>query len=194
MCFSREALQRVPHDAFSIVEDLEYGLKLGQAGYRIAYASEAHVWGDMVGGERQSRSQRQRWEAGRRAIRRTQGPKMLRKSLATRDPMLFDLAMDLLVPPLATIVGLAVLGTAASLAAMLFLGRSLLVAAPWILASVMLVFYVLRGVALSGLGLRGLLDLLWAPVYIVWKLILAIRGSGAAAGQWVRTSRDGEGR
>jgi cellulose synthase/poly-beta-1,6-N-acetylglucosamine synthase-like glycosyltransferase len=192
MCFSREALTRVPHDAFSIVEDLEYGLKLGQAGYRIYYASEAHVWGDMVGGERQSRSQRQRWEAGRKAIRRTLGPRMLKEGLVRRDAVLFDLAMDLLVPPLASIVVGAAVGTAASLLAVIVLHRGLFVAIPWLASSLMLVLYVLRGVALSGLGARGLLDLLWAPVYIVWKLVVAVRGSGAPAGQWVRTTRDGE--
>jgi 1,2-diacylglycerol 3-beta-glucosyltransferase len=194
MSFSREVLGRVPHDAFSIVEDLEYGLRLGQAGYRVHYASEAHVFGDMVGGERQSRSQRQRWEAGRRAIRKEQGPRMFALGIRKRDLMLFDLAMDLLVPPLATVVTLAVLGTAAAGGAVLFLGRSPLLLLPWGLSCAMLVLYVLRGVALSGFGLRGLLDLLWAPVYIVWKLVIAVRGSGAPGGQWVRTTRDGESR
>jgi cellulose synthase/poly-beta-1,6-N-acetylglucosamine synthase-like glycosyltransferase len=48
MCFSTSLLREVPHHAFSIVEDVEYGLRLGERGVRIAYAGEAHVYGEMV--------------------------------------------------------------------------------------------------------------------------------------------------
>jgi len=43
-------------------------------------------------------------------------------------------------------------------------------------------------VALSGVGLRALPDLLWAPVYALWKLTLLVRPKGRA-GEWVRTAR-----
>ncbi|WP_141279986.1 MULTISPECIES: glycosyltransferase family 2 protein, partial [unclassified Myxococcus] len=65
MCFTHHALAKVPHDAFSVVEDLEYGIRLAQNDFRVHYVWEAEVLGEMVSGEKQSRSQRQRWEGGR---------------------------------------------------------------------------------------------------------------------------------
>jgi hypothetical protein len=50
--------------------------------------------------------------------------------------------------------------------------------------------YVVRGVWLARVGVRGVLDLLWAPVYLVWKLVLALRPSSARRGEWVRTTRE----
>jgi cellulose synthase/poly-beta-1,6-N-acetylglucosamine synthase-like glycosyltransferase len=189
MAFSRSALATVPHDAFSIVEDLEYGIKLGRAGHRVHYAHDAEVFADMVPGERDSRSQRHRWEAGRRALARSAGPDLIQQAVSERSLMLLDLAMDVLVPPLASLVVAATAGTAATLTATLWLGRPPLLVVPWLIVDGMLVSYVLRGVAMSGLGARGLLYLSWAPVYVAWKLALRLRGGGNTQ-QWVRTARD----
>jgi hypothetical protein len=41
------------------------------------------------------------------------------------------------------------------------------------------------------MGARGLLDLCWAPLYIIWKLSLSI-GRAARGQQWVRTAREGK--
>src|SRR5262249_16699698 len=103
MCFSAALLRQVPHQAFSIVEDLEYGVRLGQAGHRVAYAHEAHVYGEMVSGEKASRSQRRRWEGGRRQIAQQVGWPLLREAVGRRSGLLMDLALDVLVPPLSTI-------------------------------------------------------------------------------------------
>ena len=52
-------------EAFSLVEDLEYGARLALAGTRVVYADEAHVYGEMVTSATASESQRRRWEGGR---------------------------------------------------------------------------------------------------------------------------------
>jgi hypothetical protein len=100
MCFGADLLRRVPHRAFSIVEDLEYGLALGLAGVRVAYVAEAHVLGDMPGTAVDARSQRERWEGGRRAVVREYARPLLRAAATRRDPVLLDLALDLVLPPL----------------------------------------------------------------------------------------------
>ena len=51
MCFATSTLRAVPHSAASLVEDVEYGLLLGEAGIRVHHASDAHVLGEMVAGE-----------------------------------------------------------------------------------------------------------------------------------------------
>jgi len=46
-------------------------------------------------------------------------------------------------------------------------------------------------VQLSGLGMRGFAALLWAPVYVVWKLTLA-RPFKKKNDTWIRTTRESE--
>ena len=191
MAFSRQVLRRVPADAFSIVEDVEYGIKLAEAGVRIGYVPEARVLGDMAPRGPAAATQRQRWEGGRAAVARAHAPRLLREGFARRDAIRLDLAMDLLVPPLTSLALAAALGAAAALAWHVGLGGSATILAPWLLSIVFLIAYVLRGVSLSGAGPRGLLTLLWAPAYIAWKIGLRCRRVPRGTQEWIRTSRDG---
>ena len=186
MAFKVDVLRRVPHRAFSVVEDLEYGLDLGAAGVRVGYVDTTEVLGEMPATEAASRSQRARWEGGRAQLRR-RVPGLLMQALRQRNWMLADLAVDLALPPLATLVAGATLGSA-SVGVGLWAGWiDRLAAVPWLLADVALVAYVLRGWAISHAGLRGLLDLAWAPVFVSWKLFR--RGSRQRPSEWVRTTR-----
>ncbi len=190
MCFSTSLLRMIPHRAFSLVEDVEYGVRLGEAGHRVQYVPEAHVYGEMVSAERASRSQRHRWEGGRLALARERGPTLLRNAFMRRDPVLLDLAMDVLVPPLATLAILVVAGFCAS--ALLY-GRT--PGLPLALLSfggcaACLAGYVARGWVLSGTGVRGLLDLACAPGYVLWKLAVSVSRTKKQR-DWVRTTREG---
>src|SRR6185503_13479445 len=99
MCFTTQLLEQVPHDAYSIVEDVEYGIKVGEAGHRVHYAAEAHVYGEMVTSAAASSSQRRRWEGGRAALG-SRGFSLIAEGIARRSAVLLDLAFDILVPPL----------------------------------------------------------------------------------------------
>ncbi|MEZ4272494.1 MAG: glycosyltransferase family 2 protein [Myxococcota bacterium] len=50
MCFSTDLLRQIPHRSYGLVEDVEYGIAMGKAGYRVCYAYEAEVLGEMVSG------------------------------------------------------------------------------------------------------------------------------------------------
>jgi 1,2-diacylglycerol 3-beta-glucosyltransferase len=191
MCFASNVLSQVPHDAFSIVEDVEYGLRLGEAGIRVHYAGEAHVLGEMVSGERAARSQRQRWEGGRLALARRRGLPLLARAIARRDAVLFDLAWDLFVPPLSWLSLGASLGTTFAVGAAVW-GGAPGACLPWALVWAFLGIHVLRGWYVSGVGPRGFFDLLRVPVYMVWKLTLPLRRGKPPAAAWVRTARPGE--
>jgi cellulose synthase/poly-beta-1,6-N-acetylglucosamine synthase-like glycosyltransferase len=193
MCFCRAALSQVPHRAFSLVEDLEYGLRLGEAGLRVQYAGEAHVWGEMVATADASRTQRQRWEGGRLRMALEHGPRLLRQALARRDRLLLDLAFDVWVPPLAQLALAVLAGAAASAGVRAWTGQGSAALAAFLASAAALVCYVLRGWQLSGTGWRGLADLALAPAYVAWKLSLRLRGSRRARSDWVRTRRQGEG-
>jgi 1,2-diacylglycerol 3-beta-glucosyltransferase len=188
MAFSTALLRSVPHAAFSIVEDVEYGLQLGRTGVRVWYVGEARVLGQMVTTEFGSRSQRDRWERGRKTLARTHAPALLALAWRRRDAVLLDLGLDLLVPPLGELVAASALGLVVSM----FLSPYGVRVAVWVwgISFAAQALYVMRGWALSGLGMSGLLDLLWAPVYIVWKLSLRLRGRHRKSGEWVRTTRE----
>jgi hypothetical protein len=57
-------------------------------------------------------------------------------------------------------------------------------------AVVGLALYVTRGLWLARVGHRGVLDLLRAPIYVIWKVALALRPSASQKGEWVRTTRE----
>ncbi|MDP9035924.1 MAG: glycosyltransferase family 2 protein [Myxococcota bacterium] len=196
MGLSCQVLRDVPHDAFSIVEDLEYGIRLARAGYVVRYVSEAWVRGEMVSSAKASRSQRQRWEGGRFKIFKLHAWPLLRDALRRRDAVLFDMALDVAVPPLTYVVCAAVAGSAVSMGlAAWSKGTYGWSVAPWALALALIVLYVLRGVMISEAGPRGLLDLMWAPVYMLWKLALSLSKAKPAkerADEWVRTARENE--
>jgi cellulose synthase/poly-beta-1,6-N-acetylglucosamine synthase-like glycosyltransferase len=186
-CVTHRLLAQVPYRAYSLAEDIEFGIVLGLAGHRVHYVDEAAVAGLMVSGEQAARSQRQRWEQGRwQLVRQQTGP--LLRAAASGQRVCLDLALDLLVPPLSQVAtGVVLLIGAAGLAS---LWASALL--PWLwlglACALALTLYVLRGWQLSGVGGQGLIDLLRAPFFVVWKLLLLARARGPQ--QWVRTQRE----
>jgi 1,2-diacylglycerol 3-beta-glucosyltransferase len=190
MCFSAALLSEVPHNAFSIVEDVEYGLRIGEAGHRVHYADEAHVYGEMVSSAAAAGSQRRRWEEGRKELVRRNGFRLLRSGLTKGDRILFDLALDLLVPPLSRIAVLSVLGALVALGLSIVAHTVAFSSVSFGFCVLAVVLYVLRGWSVSGTGLRGLLDLGLAPVYIVWKVGLRLRKPASPTSAWVRTKRE----
>lgn len=189
MCFATDLLRRVPHSAFSIVEDLEYGIQLGLAGVRVKYVAEAHALGDMPATAAHSRSQRERWELGRREVARRYLAPLLRAAVRKWDRVLFDLAVDLLVPPLSWLFAAIAVGWAGSVAA----GAFGIPARPaiwmWTISGAGLLAYVMRGCAMTDTPFRAAADLAWAPVYLVWRSTLRARRSKNRSTEWVRTSR-----
>ncbi len=190
MCLTAPVVRAVPHRAFSLVEDLEYGVDLGEAGFRVHYAPEAHVYGEMVSLATAARSQRRRWEHGRRKLALVRAPQLFLRALIRRDKLLFDLAMDLICPPLSSLTIVAALGVLASSLVSLHSARASASLPLWIASLAFLGFYVLRGWALSSTGARGLLDLVWAPAYMLWKLTLLFSSSEYKKDEWLRTTRE----
>jgi cellulose synthase/poly-beta-1,6-N-acetylglucosamine synthase-like glycosyltransferase len=187
-CVSHALLQRVPYAAYSLAEDIEFGITLGLAGQRVWYVDEAAVAGLMVSSPRAARSQRERWEQGRWQLVRSRSVMLLQATLGSGGRVCLDLALDLLVPPLAQLaVLIVVLSSVAALASLL---DPSLIAGWWLglACAACLVVYVLRGWQLSGVGWRGGVDLLRAPFFVLWKL--AVLARARSAGAWVRTRRE----
>jgi 1,2-diacylglycerol 3-beta-glucosyltransferase len=193
MCFALSLLQEIPHRAYSVVEDVEYGLRLGEAGERVHYTDEAHVYGEMVTTAAAANTQRRRWEEGRKALVRENAWRLLKAGLQKRDRVRLDLAFDLLVPPLSTIAVGALLGELAGLGLVVTLGAPGVASTAFGAALGSVGVYVLRGWMVSGTGPRGLLDLGLAPFYVAWKIALRFRKPPRATSEWVRTEREASG-
>jgi 1,2-diacylglycerol 3-beta-glucosyltransferase len=186
-CVTHDLLNKVPYQAYSLTEDLEFGIELGLAGFRVAYADEAHSNAEMVTDEKIAGTQRRRWESGRFQLIRSRTLPLLQAAIRRADAVCFDLAIDLMVLPLSYV----------TLNVLLLLGVSLL-AVYWGLAhvawiwlamacGVALLSYVLRGWQLSGIGARGVFDLARAPAFLIWKVILMLRPGTQG---WIRTDRE----
>lgn len=188
-CVSRVVLIEIPYRAFSLTEDLEYGLELGRRGIRVAYADEAHVDGDMVTSSAIAVQQRQRWEAGRFEMVRKYALKTLLQSMQRRSLIMFDLACDLLLLPLSyVVIGILLLFVVS--AAMYALGGNPLV---FVLVGGACLFalcmHVVRGWQLSGTGIRGLTALMHVPAYLVWRVVVMMKQKTTG---WVRTERESQ--
>lgn len=186
-CVTHALLKDVPFERFSLAEDVDYGIDLGMNGVRIAYADEAWCDGEMVSGGANAQSQRQRWEQGRIDIVRNRLMPLLKRALSARSKVCLDLAIDLLVMPLSYVA----LNAAALLIAgwLVFFSGS---GNAWLwlglFSCTALAVYVMRGWQLSNTGLRGFLDLLRAPFFLLWKLAVIFRSKSAT--EWVRTNRE----
>jgi len=186
-CVTHALLRAVPYASYSLTEDLEYGIELGLAGYRVAYADEAHADADMVSSEAIARKQRQRWEQGRFELVRSRTLPLLAAGLRRPSATCLDLGLDLLVLPLSYVaLNIVALAGMAALSSLAFPG--LLFWAWWGLGcAVLLAVHVLRGWQVSGIGIRGLAALLRVPGFLLWKIALMF---GHKSDGWVKTERE----
>jgi cellulose synthase/poly-beta-1,6-N-acetylglucosamine synthase-like glycosyltransferase len=185
-CVTHALLDKVPYRCFSLTEDVEFGVELGLAGNRVAYCDESHVNGEMVSSEQASRSQRQRWEGGRIGLIRDMVPALMRAAVARRSLICLDLALDLLVLPLSYVV----VNVVAIIAISAFNpdGFRTILLTVGLVDLLALALYVCRGWRLSGIGIEGFWDLMRAPFFLFWKLLIIRFHPKPNA--WIRTKRE----
>ncbi|HEY3990185.1 MAG TPA: glycosyltransferase family 2 protein [Acidobacteriaceae bacterium] len=180
--FRSSVLERVPYEANSLVEDLEYHLRLVDAGIRVEFLKNATVSSEMPQNSAAASSQRARWEGGRLRVARIWLPRLLRRALAGRLSLL-EPALDLASLPLASEVVL--------------LATCLLLPVPWLRIYALAAFgVVLAYVAVAAAEGNGwwsaLRTLLSVPRYILWKLRILPRtlASSRPDAAWIRTERE----
>jgi len=173
------------------VEDLQLGLDLAAAGMPPRFCPAALVTSLFPTRTDGIDTQRTRWEHGHLGVIAKVGPHMLGTALRRGDGRLAAMALDLCVPPLATLaLALFVLLAASTLLALA--GVSL----PLLLAGAMVALLVaVVGIAWLAFG-RDAVDfseMLLAPLYAVRKVPMYMRMLRSRQLQWVRTRRDGPG-
>jgi len=178
---SRDTLIAVPYEAGSVVEDLEYHLKLIGAGYTVKFADGTTVRADMPVGGRGAGTQRARWEGGRFQMLRRFVPELTLKVLKGNSKSVEPL-LDLLLLPLALHVVLLLV----TLAVPFTLTRM------YAAISLAIVFsHVVIALIFGGASTKDATALFVAPFYIAWKLLLLPKVflNARRKAEWVRTER-----
>ncbi|MFV9507156.1 MAG: glycosyltransferase family 2 protein [Oscillochloridaceae bacterium umkhey_bin13] len=185
MVFATALLRDRPFSG-GLTEDIEYHMELVLDGERAMFAPDAVVWAEMPHTLKASDSQHARWERGRVEMLQRYVPQLLREAVRRRSFVLFDAAMEQLIPPFSVLVGASVAALGAGV---------VLRSKPAVVLGSALVggqaIYVVTGLALAGAPPKTYQALLYAPVMMVWKILLYLRvlfGRGPQG--WVRTTRN----
>ena len=106
MAFPWNVLRAAPELGANLVEDLVMGIELALQGHEPLLCPEAGVRSELPRGRRAALQQRRRWEHGQLATLLRYGPRLIGAGLRRGRPGLLALGADLMVPPLALLVGL----------------------------------------------------------------------------------------
>jgi cellulose synthase/poly-beta-1,6-N-acetylglucosamine synthase-like glycosyltransferase len=178
---SRATLEAVPYETHSLVEDLDYHLRLVEAGRAIVFANRTRVRAEMPTSRRAASTQRARWEGGRLRTAVQNLPGLVGGAIFGR-PRFIEPALELLLMPLAFHVS--------------FLG--LIALMPYALARIyaglalaLVVLHVAAGIVVGGGVWSDFAALLSAPFYVFWKLagLPKTLQSARRAAPWIRTDR-----
>ena len=109
MCLTRRGLARHPWEADGLTEDIEFSWMLRSQGERIYFVREAQVYSDMVGNDiNAAKSQRVRWEEGRRSMRaRFLHPLLFLSNLSVYEKLMY--LLELTLPSLVSLMLLLML-------------------------------------------------------------------------------------
>lgn len=192
MCFRADVLKKIPWQAWSLIEDVEYGLILMLEGVKIDFAPEATVLAQMPVEAKNAETQRSRWELGRFQVIRSYTSKFLIKAIKQRSASYFDVFIDLITPPFVNLMLMvaALLFTVVML--WLFGMVSVLHLFLWGFLTATGIAYLFIGLYVAEADKNLYKSLLYLPLYVYWKLKVYIKAlrKGKEV-KWIRTERDG---
>jgi cellulose synthase/poly-beta-1,6-N-acetylglucosamine synthase-like glycosyltransferase len=193
MCFSTRGLRRIPWACYGLVEDMEFSWVLRISGEWVAFDPEVSVRGAMLGsGGKAAANQRRRWEFGRSEIRKKYLKPILRSDkLGWWERVL--LACELTLPTMSSLlmvyIGLMVAN--ATLFAWAVLREEEVIPAILLCLSIpmtlALALYAFSPFLALKMPWSTLKTLAFAPVYLVWKLLVSLGGRPT---EWIRTARE----
>ena len=189
MAFPWSVVRTAPDLGANIVEDLTMGIELALLGHEPVLCIDAGVRSDLPSSRSATMQQRRRWEHGQMTTLLQYGPRLIREGIVGGRPGLIAMGADLMVPPLALLVGLLLLVLSAA-GVLVLAGGSTLPA--WI-----------AGVALGLVGLGVAVGwtrygrtevpfryVLLVPLYVAWKIPLYLSFLvGRREKRWRRTDR-----
>ena len=175
-------LERIPFDADSIAEDVEYHTRLVSAGISVYWIGDAYVQAQPPNSREAQASQEARWEGGRVRVASQSTKRLLAAILHGRWRAIETLA-DVWSLPLSRGI----------IALVLTIGLPV----HWlhvfaIVCAMVTLFYVFEAAMLGSEPVGDLMVLAFAPLYVLWKALitpLVLRQSRSRA-EWARTKRE----
>ncbi|MBD3615438.1 MAG: glycosyltransferase family 2 protein [Gracilimonas sp.] len=192
MCFSMDVLEEIPWDAYSLTEDLEYGLKLLLHDVNVVFAPEAIGYNVVPEDAKNAESQRERWEIGRYPVLKKYFGKLFLTALKRRSFKILDTLIDLVTPPIVNLLVFSAVMSVASLLLWWFgIQQTLLYFWLWCGVIGLGIFHALLGLHAANAGKSAYRSLLYVPKYALWKIYIyfKILFKGRTS-EWVRTSRE----
>lgn len=191
MCFSSEVIRKYGWNAYSIAENWEYYALLVLADIPVVHEPAAIIYSQVANSLEEGKAQRMRWMRGRiDTLKRYWWP-LSKKTIRTGDPRYIDVVMELLRPSHAMLF-LAVSGFLGLAIINVFLMQGSVVFMYWALVLMVLeVSFFLSGLFIQKAPLKTWLSLAWVPVYLVWKLLVSVKGLVLLGDKaWVKTKRN----
>ena len=171
MCFSVDVIKEVPWKAFSLAEDLEYGIQLLLQGYQTDFAPEAVVLVTMPQQSTNAKSQRARWERGRFLVICRYFIPLLRAAVLRRSYKYFDRLIDLMTPTLVTLLIINLgLFFISSLLYLMGINMMEMFTVLWGVVSIVGFSQLFLGLLASGYDRSTYAALLYLPKYVFWKM------------------------
>jgi cellulose synthase/poly-beta-1,6-N-acetylglucosamine synthase-like glycosyltransferase len=169
------------YNSHSVVEDLEFHIRLVLAGHRVQFLEDAKVCSALPASTSGETTQRARWEGGRANAARTWLPLLLGQLVRGRWRS-FEPILDLASLPIGYVVPLLFIAATLPLTSLRIFS---------LLGLITLVGHVLTA-AWSGTDFSADVRILArAPIYILWKFTMlpSLARNSHASAAWVRTER-----
>lgn len=191
MCFSADVLKRHPWQAWSLTEDLEYGLFLMLKGIKIEFAPEANIWAQMPVNAKNAESQRTRWEMGRYPLIEKYSPQLLKAFFTKGSFKYLDTLLELITPPLVNLLLFVVFMFLLNGSLWLLGLETFTFTWIWLLITLTGGLYLLLGLIASGADKQLYKSILYIPVYVFWKVKVYVTALWKGRNkQWIRTTRE----
>jgi cellulose synthase/poly-beta-1,6-N-acetylglucosamine synthase-like glycosyltransferase len=189
MAFPWSVIRTAPLASGHLVEDMQLGLDLAAQGVPPLFCPQALVSSRFPSQAEGLSAQRTRWEHGHLGVIAAQGPRLLWRSLVSRQPALTAMVLDLCVPPLASLV-LMLAAWLAGMALFWAVGGSAVPLALGASAFCLLGLSIIAAWRGFGRSIVSLQELLTAPAYVLGKIPIYIKLLKKRQVEWVRTKRD----
>jgi cellulose synthase/poly-beta-1,6-N-acetylglucosamine synthase-like glycosyltransferase len=192
MCLAVKTLKEVPWNAYSLAEDVDYGLHLLLSGKPTYFAPEAVVYATMPQQVENAQSQRTRWEGGRISLIRKYSIPLLKSAWKRRSYQYFDTLVDLITPSIVNMI--AIVGCMVMLNLVFSLAgveKSHMYVVLWVAAGICGLFHLLIGLFIAKADKALYVALLNVPRYFLWKIGLYLHiFSTKSPDEWIRTTRE----
>jgi cellulose synthase/poly-beta-1,6-N-acetylglucosamine synthase-like glycosyltransferase len=188
MCFITEILDIYGWNALTIGEDWEYYIYLISKGERVAFSKEAQIYHQESVTLKNATHQRLRWSSGRFSTALKHGFKLFFAGIKSRDPVMVDGAMPLLLPNLSLGLNLTIFCLLLSLMtdSSGFLTSPLLFLSLIAIQSGMFITGILRTNNKS----KKLRAFFFAPAFLLWKFCIDIVSIVMMNRiRWIKTTR-----